>query len=111
MEIKEKKFMIGDKESVIRIGEYAWQANGSVVLQCGETLVQAIVTMGNENPDLDFFPLTVEYNENLYAGGTTTRALQVEKMRGTNVNNNLVPYTIDANGIEIFPAMSIFREK
>ena len=69
MEIKEKKFMIGDKESVIRIGEYAWQANGSVVLQCGETLVQAIVTMGNENPDLDFFPLTVEYNENLYAGG------------------------------------------
>jgi polyribonucleotide nucleotidyltransferase len=69
MDVKEKKFMIGDKESVIRTGEYAHQANGSVILQCGETLVQAIATMGNENPDVDFFPLTVEYNENLYAGG------------------------------------------
>jgi hypothetical protein len=32
-------------------------------------------------------------------------------MRGVNVNPNLVPYTIDKNGIEIFPAMSVFREK
>ncbi|HOS32073.1 MAG TPA: polyribonucleotide nucleotidyltransferase [Spirochaetota bacterium] len=69
LQIQEKKFMIGDKEIVITLGEYALQANGSVVLRCGETLVQAIVVMGVENPDLDFFPLTVEYNENLYAGG------------------------------------------
>ena len=68
-EIKEKKFLIGDKEAVIRIGEYAHQANGSIVLQCGETVVHAVVTMGDENPDLDFFPLSVEYNEGLYAGG------------------------------------------
>lgn len=69
LQIQEKKFMIGDKEIVITLGEYALQANGSVVLRCGETLVQTIVVMGVENPDLDFFPLTVEYNENLYAGG------------------------------------------
>jgi KaiC/GvpD/RAD55 family RecA-like ATPase len=49
--------------------------------------------------------------QTLFSGGTTTRALQVEKMRGANVNPNLVPYTIDKNGIEIFPAMSVFREK
>ncbi len=49
--------------------------------------------------------------QTLFSGGTTTRALQVEKMRGANVNPNLVPYTIDRNGIEIFPAMSVFREK
>jgi KaiC/GvpD/RAD55 family RecA-like ATPase len=61
--------------------------------------------------DEEFLVHGVIMMQNLYAGGTTTRALQVEKMRGTNVNNNLVPYTIDANGIEIFPAMSIFREK
>ncbi|HPO49869.1 MAG TPA: polyribonucleotide nucleotidyltransferase, partial [Spirochaetota bacterium] len=69
LDVKEKMFKIGDKEAILRSGEYALQANGSIILQCGETLVQAIVTMGNENPDLDFFPLTVEYNENLYAGG------------------------------------------
>ena len=68
-EIKEKKFLIENKEVSIRIGEYAHQANGSVVLQCGETVVHAVVTMGDENPDLDFFPLSVEYNEGLYAGG------------------------------------------
>ena len=68
-EIVEKKIKLADKELTFRLNEYAFQANGSIVLQCGETLVQAIVVMGNENPDLDFFPLTVEYNENLYAGG------------------------------------------
>jgi circadian clock protein KaiC len=49
--------------------------------------------------------------QTLFFGGTTTRALQVEKMRGVSTNTNLVPYTIDVNGIEIFPAMSVFREK
>ena len=68
-EVVEKKIELADKELIFRLNEYAFQSNGSIVLQCGETLVQAIVVMGNENPDLDFFPLTVEYNENLYAGG------------------------------------------
>jgi KaiC/GvpD/RAD55 family RecA-like ATPase len=49
--------------------------------------------------------------QTLFSGGTTTRALQVEKMRGTSVNPNLVPYTIDRTGIEIFPSMSVFSEK
>jgi KaiC/GvpD/RAD55 family RecA-like ATPase len=49
--------------------------------------------------------------QTLFSAGATTRALQVEKMRGVNVNPNLVPYTIDRNGIEVFPAMSVFREK
>jgi hypothetical protein len=34
-----------------------------------------------------------------------------EKMRGGGINTNLVPYTIDRNGIEIFPTMSLFRER
>ena len=69
LEIKEKKFMLGDKEITIRTGEYALQANGSITLQCGETLVQAVAVMGKTDSPTDFFPLTVEYNENLYAGG------------------------------------------
>lgn len=69
IEVFEKKILLDDKELVIKIGEYAHQANGSVCLQCGETIVQAIVTMGSEESGLDFFPLSVEYNESLYAGG------------------------------------------
>ena len=49
--------------------------------------------------------------QTLFSHGTTTRGLQVEKMRGVSVNNNLVPYTIDCTGIEIYPTMSLFREK
>jgi KaiC/GvpD/RAD55 family RecA-like ATPase len=61
--------------------------------------------------DEEFLVHGVIMMQTLFSGGSTTRALQVEKMRGTGVNPNLVPYTIDRNGIEIFPAMSVFREK
>ena len=69
LNVIEKKIKIGEKEAFITMGEYALQANGSVMLRCGETLVQAIAVMGSDNAGTDFFPLTVEYNENLYAGG------------------------------------------
>src|SRR3972149_4903451 len=61
--------------------------------------------------DEEFLVHGVVMMQTLFSGGTTTRALQVEKMRGVNVNPNLVPYTIDKNGLEIFPAMSVFRER
>jgi len=49
--------------------------------------------------------------QTLFSGGTTTRAIQVEKMRGTKVNPNLVPYSIDKDGIEVYPNMPLFAEK
>jgi KaiC/GvpD/RAD55 family RecA-like ATPase len=49
--------------------------------------------------------------QTLFSGKTTTRAIQVEKMRGTKVNPNLVPYSIDKNGIEVFPKMPLFGER
>jgi KaiC/GvpD/RAD55 family RecA-like ATPase len=61
--------------------------------------------------DEEFLVHGVIMMQTLFSGGTTTRALQVEKMRGASINPNLVPYTIDKNGVEIFPAMSVFREK
>jgi len=61
--------------------------------------------------DEEFLVHGVIMMQTLFHGGTTTRAMQVEKMRSANINPNLVPYTIDRNGIEVFPAMSVFREK
>jgi len=49
--------------------------------------------------------------QTLFSGGTTTRAIQVEKMRGAKVNPSLVPYSIDENGIEVFPNMPLFGEQ
>ena len=61
--------------------------------------------------DEEFLVHGVIMMQTLFSGGTTTRTLQVEKMRGSGTNPNLVPYTIDRNGVEVFPAMSVFREK
>ena len=61
--------------------------------------------------DEEFLTHGVIMMQTLIQGGATTRALQIEKMRGASINSNIVPYTIDKNGIEIFPAMSVFREK
>jgi circadian clock protein KaiC len=49
--------------------------------------------------------------QTVYSGGTTTRAIAVEKMRGAKVIPSLVPYSIDRNGIEIYPNMPLFAEK
>lgn len=49
--------------------------------------------------------------QTLFSGGTTTRAVQVEKMRGAKANPSLVPYTIDRSGIEVFANMPLFGEK
>ncbi len=61
--------------------------------------------------DEEFLVQGVIMMQTLYSGGTNaTRGLQVQKMRGVSINNNLVPYTIDKTGIEIFPTMTLFRE-
>jgi len=49
--------------------------------------------------------------QTLFSGGTTTRAIQVEKMREAKINPSLVPYSIDKNGVEVYPNMALFREK
>ena len=61
--------------------------------------------------DEEFLVHGVIMLQTLFSGGTATRAVQVEKMRGVSVNTNLVPYSIDKSGIEIYPNMSVFREK
>ncbi|WP_163536842.1 polyribonucleotide nucleotidyltransferase [Gracilibacillus sp. YIM 98692] len=53
----------------VEIGELAKQANGACMVQYGDTSVLATATASNEPKDLPFFPLTVNYEERLYAVG------------------------------------------
>ncbi|GIM47850.1 polyribonucleotide nucleotidyltransferase [Collibacillus ludicampi] len=53
----------------IETGKLAKQANGAVLVHYGETVVLATVTASKEPRELDFFPLTVNYEERLYAVG------------------------------------------
>ena len=57
------------RELSFRTGKIAQQANGSVLTQYGETIVLATIVEAKEEKPVDFFPLSVEFEERLYAAG------------------------------------------
>jgi polyribonucleotide nucleotidyltransferase len=72
MKPESKKYIttVGGRPLTFETGKLAAQAGGSVTVQYGDTVVFAAATMGNEpRMGQDFFPLTVEYEERMYAGG------------------------------------------
>ena len=61
---------IGGKKVTVEIGKYAFQTNGHCIVRCGETAVMVNVCMNKLPRDgQDFFPLSVDYDEKLYAVG------------------------------------------
>ncbi len=56
------------KPLTVKVGKLAQQANGSVVVQYGETTILATVVLGNVTPR-DYFPLSVDFEERYYAAG------------------------------------------
>lgn len=70
MEIKRFTKEWAGRELTIELGRFAQQAHGSCTVQYGSTVVLATAVMSEQRKeDLDFFPLTVEYEERLYAAG------------------------------------------
>ena len=69
-DIHKKTITWGGRELTLETGRIARQANGAVLATYGETTVLACVTADKEpKPGLDFFPLTVNYQEKTYAAG------------------------------------------
>ncbi len=61
---------IGGRTVTVEVGKYAQQANGSCIIRCGETAVMVNATMAAAPRDgMDFFPLSVDYEEKMYAVG------------------------------------------
>jgi polyribonucleotide nucleotidyltransferase len=61
---------LGDKELTVETGRVAKQADGSVVVRYGDTmLLVAAVSAATQREGIDFFPLTVEYRESQFAAG------------------------------------------
>lgn len=61
---------LGNKPLTFEVGEIAKQANGSVLVRYGDTVVLVAATMAkNARPDIDFFPLIVDYEEKMYSVG------------------------------------------
>src|SRR4030066_512572 len=65
-----KQIEIGGKSFSIETGRFAKQANGSVMVRYGDTMVLVTAVASPEaKPDQDFFPLQVEYREKTSAAG------------------------------------------
>lgn len=60
---------ISGKKLIVEVGELAKQANGACMVRYGDTAVLSAATASKEPKDLPFFPLTVNYEEKLYAVG------------------------------------------
>ncbi len=65
-----KELEFAGKKLVLETGELANQANMSVKVSYGDTVVLVTAVMGAANPDIDYFPLSTAYEEKLYASGT-----------------------------------------
>ena len=57
------------RKIVVECGEIAKQTAGAVLVRYGETAVLSNATISNHTVDWDFFPLSVEYQERMYAAG------------------------------------------
>lgn len=64
-----KHASLGGRPLVLETGRLAKQASGAVLVSYGETVVLATVTASKAPTELDFFPLTVNFEERLYAVG------------------------------------------
>src|SRR5712692_7901550 len=64
------KARLGKEELIIETGRFAEQAGGAVTVRLGDTLILATATMSDTSRvGIDFFPLSVDYEERLYAVG------------------------------------------
>jgi len=64
-----KEVQIGKQKLIFETGKLAKQANGAVMVRYGDTMVLVTAVAGDLRPDVDFFPLSVEYREKAFAAG------------------------------------------
>lgn len=69
-ETKSYSVQFGEREIIFETGKLAHQAGGAVTVRYGDSMIFSAATMDKEPREgLDFFPLTVDYEERMYAGG------------------------------------------
>ena len=69
LDIREYRCTVAGKEIIIETGRLAQQAGGAVTVRMGDSMLFCSATMGSPRRGLDFFPLSVDYEEKMYAGG------------------------------------------
>ncbi|MBI4034806.1 MAG: polyribonucleotide nucleotidyltransferase [Candidatus Chisholmbacteria bacterium] len=101
--IHQTSFQVGGNKLTLETGRLANQANAAVVAKYGDTVVLSTVVMAGVRPDLDFFPLSVDYQEKLYAGGRIKGSRWVKREGKPSDEAILTSRLIDRSIRPLFP--------
>ncbi|HRV94362.1 MAG TPA: polyribonucleotide nucleotidyltransferase, partial [Anaerolineae bacterium] len=63
------KAKLGSDEIIFETGQLAGQAGGAIIVKSGDSMLLTTATAASNTRDIDFFPLSVEFEEKLYAAG------------------------------------------
>ncbi len=99
----EKSIELGGRTLTLTIGELAEQAAGAVMARHGDTVVLATVASAPLKMELDYFPLTLEYQEKLYAGGRIKGSRWVKREGRPTDEEILSARLIDRSIRPLFP--------
>ena len=98
-----KEIEVAGKKISLETGKIARQADGAIIAQCGETVVMATVVGAKKvNPDIDYFPLSVNYQEKYYAAGKIPGGYFKREARPTE-SETLISRLIDRPIRPLFP--------
>ncbi len=101
--IFKKEIEVSGKKIILETGKIARQADGAIIAQCGETVVLATVVGAKKvNPDMDYFPLSVNYQEKYYAAGKIPGGYFKREARPTE-SETLISRLIDRPIRPLFP--------
>jgi len=101
--IYKKEVEVGGKKITFETGKIARQADGAIIVRCGETVVMATVVGAKKvNPEIDYFPLSVNYQEKYYAAGKIPGGYFKREARPTE-SETLISRLIDRPIRPLFP--------
>jgi len=101
--VYKKEIEVAGKKISLETGKIARQADGAIIAQCGETIVMATVVGAKKvNPDIDYFPLSVNYQEKYYAAGKIPGGYFKREARPTE-SETLISRLIDRPIRPLFP--------
>jgi len=103
MSIISKTTEIAGRPLTLEIGRFAYQAQAAVLGRYGETMVLATVVEAAPREDLDYFPLTVDYIERLYAGGRIKGSRWVKREGRPSDDEILIGRLVDRSVRPLFP--------
>ena len=101
--IIKKEIEVAGKKISLETGKIARQADGAIIATCGETVVLATAVGAKKvNPDVDYFPLSVNYQEKYYAAGKIPGGYFKREARPTD-SETLISRLIDRPIRPLFP--------